>query len=381
MAIKVVPYTPERVPDVAAFNQRMQDGASAWGWYEESEDGWIPPRPGRRVWREHYLAVEDDGAVRGAYALKPQDWWIRGEPVVVADWQGPVSEGAISRKHNMVGMRLIRDMLKRRPLLYSWGHGPDDAAMLQMLKSMKWLLHGTPFCLKVLAPFRFLRMNRYLRRTAGRRALLDALAFTGIGWLAHTAVGLALPLMGTLRGDGSRRARVDTEVQEVAEFGPWADALWEGCKSQYAAIGCRDAHTMNALLPQGGWPDGIRLRIQDGDRDLGWAVVMDHALEDDRRFGNLRVGSVIDCLGAPEDAPAIIAAATRFLAGRGVDIICSNQSHPAWTAAFEAADFFLLQDRRLVAASPALQEAMEPFEETKQGLHLTNLDGHGPHAL
>ena len=78
---------------------------------------------------------------------------------------------------------------------------------------------------------------------------------------------------------------------------------------------------------------------------------------------------------------AVVAAAIRFLASRGVDIVCSNQSHPAWVDAFAANGHVILTGRRLVAASPALREAMEPFEETREGLHLTNLDGHGPHAL
>lgn len=373
MAIQVVPYTPDRVPAVQAFNRRLREAGSRWGWYEEPRDAWLPPGPGRPVWRDHYVAVDDEGEVRGAYALKPQAWWIRGEKVVVTDWQGPVSEGVVSRQYNMIGMRLIRDMLKRSPLLYSWGHGEDDEAMLQMLKSMKWLLHPTPFCLKVLHPFRFLRRNRYLRGSAGRRAALDLLAWSGLGWLGLTALFGGL----SLRGLGVPRADAD----EVRDFGPWADEQWEQCRPHYRAIGCRDAETMNALLPQDGWPDGIRLRVRAGARDLGWAVVMDHALRGDRRFGDLRVGSVIDCLATPENAPAVVAAATRVLRARGVDIVCSNQSHPAWVGAFARSGYVILRDRRLFAASPALRQAMEPFSDTQEGLHMTNLDGHGPHAL
>ena len=37
--------------------------------------------------------------------------------------------------------------------------------------------------------------------------------------------------------------------------------------------------------------------------------------------------------------------------------------------------------RQPFAASPALQEAMAPFDETKQVLHLTNMDGHESHGL
>ena len=73
--------------------------------------------------------------------------------------------------------------------------------------------------------------------------------------------------------------------------------------------------------------------------------------------------------------------AKRFLRGRGVDIICSNQSHPQWVEAFAASGFAILPARRYFAASPALQKALEPFSDTQKGLHLTNLDGHGPHGF
>jgi hypothetical protein len=74
----------------------------------------------------------------------------------------------------------------------------------------------------------------------------------------------------------------------------------------------------------------------------------------------------------------VVAAATRFLHRRDVDIIASNQSHPAWARGFAENGYLVLQNRRLFAASPALQQLLEPFTETAQGLHLTNMDGHGP---
>ncbi len=376
MGIEVVPYTPDRVSAVIAFNKRMRDGGTHWGWYEGSEDTWLPRRENIRVWREHFLAVEDGEAVRGAYALKPQEWWIAGEPVLVTDWQGPVSEGLLSRKYNTLGLRLIRDMLKRHPVLYSWGHGGDEASMLQMLRSLKWLIHPTPFCLRVVKPFRFLRHNRYLRNSPARRAALDGLAFTGLGWagLKTLHAGIAL-----VRGGDARTRGLD--VEEVDDFGPWADAVWERCSPRYQALGLRDAATMNALLPRGGWPACVRLRVRRDGSDLGWVVVMDNQLQDDARFGDLRVGSVIDCLADPDDAGAVIAAADRFLIARGVDLIASNQSHPRWTAAFEANGYVLLPGRRYFAASPELQKVLAPFDETQKGLHLTNLDGHGPHGF
>jgi hypothetical protein len=225
--------------------------------------------------------------------------------------------------------------------------------------------------LRIVRPARFLRLNAYLRRTFARRAALDALAWSGVGWLGLHA------LHGTLALREDSRARAEV----VPEFGPWADEIWERCADRYSVIALRDRVTMNALLPEDGWPKGIRLKISAGDRLLGWAVALDTQMKGDRRFGDLRVGSVVDCLALPEDAAAVAGAAFRFLRDRGVDLVFTNQSHPAWVRGFARSGFVILKNRRMFTASPQLREAMEPLEETLAGLHLTNMDGHGPMLL
>jgi hypothetical protein len=59
-------------------------------------------------------------------------------------------------------------------------------------------------------------------------------------------------------------------------------------------------------------------------------------------------------------------------------MVYANQSHPAWIDAFASAAFVILRNRRLFVAAPALQNLLAPWSWTQQGLHLTNLDGHGP---
>lgn len=373
MGIRIVPHSAERTAAVDAFNQRMHAGGSTWGFYTDPVPDWIPYQEGQRVWREYHLAVEDDDTVRGAYGLKPQDWLIRGKLHQVTDWQGPVSEGAISPAYGALGLRLVRDMLKKQPLLYSWGHGGDDQPIVQMIQKMGWLVHQTPFCLRVVKPRRFLRLNGLLRKTRERRLALDALAISGAG-----SIGLRM-LHGGLR---LRSAKIFRSVaQEVPEFGPWADVIWEQCKGRYRAIAVRDSASMNLLLPSSGWPATIKLRVTRSGRDLGWAAVMDTQMKGDARFGDLRVGSIVDCLADPGEAGEVIHAAHHFLARRGVDIVVSNQAHPAWARGFEQNGYVILPGRRLFAASPALKSVLEPFDDTAQGLHLTNLDGHGPMSL
>lgn len=371
MTIQVVPYTADRVEAVLAFNGRMQ--GTGWGWYGSPADPWLPERAGKRTWREHWLAIEDGSAVRGGYGLRPQEWWIRGAPRTVTDWQGPVTEGLINRRYSALGIRLLREMLRQYPLLYSWGHGGLEQPMLQMLEKLGWLLHPTPFCVRILRPSRFLHRNRYLRGTPARRLALDLAAVTGAGWLGVTALHAGLAVRESRAAPAAAR--------EFARFDAWADELWARCRPHYAAIATRDADTMNTLLVPGRWPEGIRLRIERDGATLGWAVVMDTQMAGDARFGSLRVGSVVDALAEPGDAEAVVGAAFRQLRSRGVDLVVSNQAHPAWIAGFAAHGFLRLEGRRTFAASPDLHAALAPFDQTSRGLHLTNMDGHGPHAL
>jgi hypothetical protein len=373
VAIRIVSHCPELSSAMHAFNLRMRAGGSPWGFYVEPEPEWIPKRPGKAVWREYYAAVDEQNEVHGAFALKPQDWWVRGTTHVIADWQGPYSEGSVDARYATLAMRLVRDMLSKRPLLYSWGHGGHDQPVVQMLRKMGWLMHSTPYCLKVLKPARFLRLNGYLRTTLARRMALDALAFSGAGLAGFLALHTALRLKS------ARRFR--SSATEVNSFGEWADRIWERYKDCYAAIAVRDADSMNTLAPAGGWPPVVRLQVRRDEQVIGWALVMHSRMRSDWRFGDLYVGSVVDSFADPADAGEVVFAATAFLKMRGVDIVGSNQSHPAWVRGFAENGFLVLPDRRLFAASPALQQLLEPFQEAAQGLHLTNMDGHGPVAL
>jgi hypothetical protein len=373
MRIEIVPYGAQHEGAVLGFNERMSNGGSPWGFYTESVPDWIAPQPGQKVWREYHVAVDEAGEVHGAFALKPQEWFVYGESHMVADWQGPFSEGSVNPKFNTLGLRMIRDMLKKQPHLYSWGHGGNEQPVVEMLQKLGWLMHHTPFFLLVCNPARFLRMNAMLRSTPLRRLALDAAAFSGLGYVALKLLHFTLRL---------RAPRKFTAVATVVPtFGAWADELWQRCRARYAAIALRDAASMNALVPDSSWLKGIRLKVERNAQVIGWAVVLDTQMRGDSRFGSLRVGTIVDCLADPDDAGEVVSAATRLLRHRGADIVISNQAHPAWKQGFAYNGYLVLPNKRMFAPSPALRKLLEPFEETARGLHLTNMDGHGPMGL
>jgi hypothetical protein len=379
MAIQIVPHGLEWKAKVDAFNRRMADAGSHWGFYVDPEPTWIPRRgDDPSAWREYWLCVEDGETVRGGYALKPQKWLVRGRERLVTDWQGPFTEGAIDKRFAALGMRLVRDMLKKQPLLFSWGHGADDAPMIQMVKALGWLVLPTPVALRVVNPYPFLRRNRILRGTSERRAALDALALSGLGTLGISG------LHGAMRVGSGRLFRADHE--EVPALGPWADELWERARVAYQALAIRTADAVNTLLPPGErqpeWSMPRRYRVRRAERTLGWVITTCSRLEDDHRFGDLQVGCLVDYFAHPDDAAYVVAAGFRALRREGADVVFANQTDRRWHTAFRANGFLTLEGRRLFAAAPALREALEPLAELERGgLFLTNLDGHGPQGL
>lgn len=380
MSIKIVEHADDKRALVEVFNRRMREGGSPWGFYVDPRPRWIPKNGGSQsAWRELYLAVEESGkeeteAVVGGFALKPQTWLIRGREQIVTDWQGPFSLGAIDKRYAALGLRMVRDMVKRQPLLYSWGHGGNEEPMVQMLKRMGWLMHETPLLLRVVRPFNFLRKNAYLRQDRAKAVMQEALAWSGVGTLAVHSLHKAR------RARSLKRFSATAEV--VPAFGAWTDELWARCKERYDAIAVRDADAMNTLVPTehtaDEWPEPNRLRITKDGRVLGFAVVVERRLSQDPRFGDMRVGMIADTFGLPEDAGEVVHAAFSYLRALGVDLVFANQAHPGWVAAFADSGFLVLPGRRLFCASPELEKALTPFDQTRRGLFISNMDGHGP---
>jgi len=351
MPIRIVPYTGEHVAAVRDFNQRLlpEPALEEFQFPEKPDPGWLPGM-------ELFVAVEGS-AVRGGYTLRRQQFSISGETVPVCHYRLPVSEGAIDRAHAMLGLRLVRDALARQPRLYALGMGSFQHPLPQMLKRLGWRMCAVPFHFKVVHPFRFLREIRALRTTPARRWILDVAAYTGAGWL-----GLRL------MGHGRRVLRAKCET--AGSFTPWADPVWEQARAGYAMAAERNSATLDVLYP----PDDPRFfRIRAG---RGWAVLLDTVMEDHRQFGNIRVGTIVDCLAPPEDAVTVVRAATRTLESRGVDLIVSNQLHAAWSQALAATGFRRGPSNFLFAASPALAVLLE--EAVDGELHINRGDGDGP---
>jgi hypothetical protein len=358
--IAIAPFSAQYVSAVERFNARI---AAALGPTELQVPLHPPPED-----EERFLAVEND-EVRGGYILRSQDFSIAGETRRVAHYRLPISEAIADRAYAGVGLQLLRSALRTQPLLFALGMGGVDQPLPKMLRATGWPMFAVPFYFKVNRPCRFLRGARALRSSAVRRAALDAAAFSGAGALGIRA------LQWYARRTCNAAALYPSEL--FRGFAGWADDLWRQCARRYTLAGVRDRSALNRLYPAGD-KRFLCLRVFDGGRILGWAVLLDTAMRGHKQFGDLRVGSIADCLALPEDAAAVIAAATRRLEERGVDLIVSNQAHQAWTAALHSAGFLRGPSNFVFAASPELARLLHPFDDNAAGFHVNRGDGDGP---
>jgi hypothetical protein len=344
--MRVAEFTEEWVDAVRAFNQRIAASRQ-----ELPET----PRPTLMPGMEVYLATEG-AAVRGGYILRRQKFFAAGKELAVAHYRLPLSEGVVERRYATLGLRLVRDAIAREPLLYCLGMGGWAKPLPQMLKRLGWRMCELPFHFKVLRASRFLRNIRAVRTSIWRKLALDMAALSGAGWLGMKIIG-----------HGARLAPQPHEI--VPAFDSWADSIWKQSRDAYPVVAQRDAATLDALYPA---DDARFLRVRVAN---GWAVLLDTQMRGHLQFGDMRVGSIVDCLATPQQADTVMRAAARVLEQRGVDLIVSNQLHRAWSEGLQQAGFRKGPSNFLLALSPALAQSVEAADGD---IHFNRGDGDGP---
>jgi hypothetical protein len=367
--LRIEPFSKTRVPALRAFNQRLAEGGSSWQFPEDPPE-WLPRVPGSGLFQEQFLLLEGEN-VRGVYMLKHQQVSLRCEIRQAGNLYFPLSEGSINPEYSLVGARLFADALRRESLLFMVGGGGENTQVTRLARALGWQLHPVPFYFKVLHGARFLRQIRYLRTTRLRKLLLDLAAISGAGWVATTATRALL----TRRP----RSKSPLQVEVVDRFGPWADELWRGCAAFYSFLAVRTSEVLNRVYPPGR-PGLFRLRITRAGEVIGYAIVHDAQAWHPEMLGEMRVGTLVDGFARPEHAQEVVWLGARTLEQRGVDLIISNQSHPAWGAALRRTGFIEGPTHCTFAAAKPLAEQIRTVDPDLRELHLSRGDGDWPWA-
>jgi hypothetical protein len=370
MQLRVLPYSDAFNEALRAFDVRLRAGARESGALALGVRNTIPNIEELRPGDAYYLAVDQDQAVHGGYILRQQDFWIGDRMARIGYYGLPISEGIVNRAYTPLGVRLLLEAQRQQPLLYGLGIGGREERLAQLLAAAGWQIHNVPFFFRVVHPAAFFHNIAYLRSTPLGARLFDLLAASGLGWLGLKALqGMHRPAI---------RDRSLTVSIEDRFLDP-ADELWENCKKHYAVCAVRNRAVLDVNYPAAS-QKFICLKVRRRGQLLGWAVLLDTPLADHKHFGEMRLGSIVDCFSPPAHARTVIVCARRALEERGVDLIVTNQSHKIWRAALGASGFLRGPSNFLLATSRKLTRLLRVggVDTPLNQMHFNRGDGDGP---
>jgi len=362
--MKIVVQLPEHAAAVRAFNERLAAKGATYSF------PLLPPtvQADGSLGSTNYLAMDGD-EVRGGYTLIRHESLVTEVLQPVQFLQIPLSEGIVDPKFRMVGALLLKDALKKSPLLFGLGMGGIEQPLPRLLKALGFKLHSVPFYFRVFRPARFFRSIVPLRSTPLRRTAFDFLAATHI-------LDLPVLMVHAAKAAGAPgRGGVETAI--VNEFEGWADTVWEAARHRYSMVAERYAAALNLRYPQSA-ERLIRLRIRRRGADIGWAVVMDSQFQDHKYFGRMRVGTFVDALALPGEEALVVREAVAFLRGRSADLMISNQCAEVWGSALQNNGFLAAASNFGFAASPKLFALLAETDPSFARAHLCRGDGDGP---
>lgn len=362
MAAKTILLTESELEAVKAFNARMAAANAPADFVAESVN---PVEASARMAKKQYVVV-DGPHVHGGVLKVEYPAWLNGSPLSAINYQSPISEGIIEKKYALTAMLLVKFMQQAGSRSFIVGMGDQRNPLPRLLKAGGWRVEPVPFFFRVCRPNRFLSELRLLKDRPQRRILAKIAAATGAGWLGIRA----LQSRGVLARVASRRYT----IRSVAEWGPWADLLWERFRAGCAFGVSRDRQTLLELYPAHD-PRLLRFLIELDGEPAGWTACFNSQMNNHAIFGNLRVATILDCIAAPEHAASSIALTSSSLDSAGAALVVSNQTHRDWLDAFRRCGFQTSKSNYLLAMSPAL--AQDVNSAGSERIHITRGDGDG----
>lgn len=369
--LQIVSYSPAHREAVERLNARLAEAGSRWSFPARERPGGAEELP---AWDESFVAVDGSEAY-GGYILKHRRFFLEGRPVDLGALQMPLSLGEVDSAYGHVSVALLIDAVRRSPYLYSLGLGSEETQYARLLTAAGWRHITVPFFFDVKSANRF---AREIRLPAGNARLQKALRVLGRARLARTA--LAVRRLVVTRSGRRRTSAEAVTSEELGDFDRSADDVFSAGAGAYVLVADRGRQALRRIFPT--TETGlIRLAIRRGREVIGWAVVVDAQMRDNKYFGNMRVGSIADCFAAPRDADLVVAAADAFLTRRGVDIVVSNQLHPVWSDALKAAGYEEGPSNFFFYFSQELADRLDAIPGWRDGVHLNRGDGEGPGHL
>lgn len=367
--IQVHEFAAEHSRALRAFNQRLANGGFTPDllFPEDPADFDFPVDEPGPVYHNRYVVLEGC-TVRGAYYLTRERYWLHGKEVSVAHFRHPISEVVINKRFRGIGSRIFADAYTREPHLYSTGMGGTTNPTFKRMLAEGWDHCLVPFYFRIGNASKFLANAEVLRKHRLGRIVADLARCTGAGAL--------LRFGQTLRTAWTR----GIEYEIVPDFGPWADSVWNSGKDSVSVCAVRTAEVLNARYQDGRRPF-VRIRVSSAGTTLGWAIVLATSMHNNKYFGNMTVGTLVDCFAVPNAQRAVVHAATKYLTDMRVDVLVTNQSHRAWGNALSRCGWWSGPSNYLFTTSPVLRSSAGMLSVIRSGCHLNRGDGAGVSRL
>jgi hypothetical protein len=368
MGIRIVSFEPQFVPEVRKFNDRLRS-ANAFPFPASEADPAGPPPLATEcgINFHHFLAIDDQGAVRGSYFIRTQPFLIRKQVHTVGHFTAPLSEGIIDKRYAAVGALLISHALKFQPLLFAMGMGGLQNQLPRIVKAMGWVVYEVPFFFRVLNGSRFFRNLGPLHTSPLRSFFANTLSATGIG-------NVVLQGIHRLRTHSSPYSRFETE--RVGAFESWADEAWRQTNETYSFSAVRDSRYLQFLYPSMSTSyGGFRLHGPGGAS--GWVEFLHCDPMNASYFGKMRVLALVDGVAPQAAIPSLILSVIEEAKRERADLIFSNQMHSDWTGALRNCGFLQGPSNYLLAFSKGLIKLLDPLTESVGGIHFNRGDGDG----
>jgi len=194
--------------------------------------------------------------------------------------------------------------------------------------------------------------------------------YSGLGWLLIKFIFKASSLFNY-----KLKREKNLIMKEINVFNQDIDSVWENSKQFNMFAALRNYEYLKTLYSDKRF---IKLLFIKNNKIAGWSVSLSTKLDNHKYFGDMKLGSIVDCLSLKGYETSIIYQTSKMLKDKGADLIVSNQSHIFWKNAFKMNSFINGPSNYIFASSKVLSDQLMGNEKLKDYMHLTRGDGDGP---
>ena len=297
--------------------------------------------------------------------------FIDGEPKNFVYPAGPISEGLVDSRYSLFSIALLKYSLSLQPFHMALGLGSYSQTITKIFIGLGWSHAKIPFYFLPYRPNKVLKEITIFRSNIFLYCITRLILFSGIGWFVNT-------VFFGIKNSFFNRSNIDYEI--VDTFGSWADNIWKMALKEYKVLTRKDSQTLN-LLYRPFDKRYIRLRVYDNKEEIGWLLIVIKKMKNDKYFGNLTVGTIVDGLCEYKHINNVLNSGLKYFNKNIIDICVVNWSHHLWKKASVRLGFLKGPSNYIFCASRSLVNKLNTHKYLIHELHLSRGDGDGPITL